>query len=118
MMNEKAILPNFTEMRYNGKKCYIVSNDIDSAGTVKYYIKFADSREDLNLRLENSGCYYDEIVLLDDLEKPKFISVEELPMEVLIDEVERRKKLIIPDLIDSINKNIKELKRYGVKNNR
>lgn len=117
-MNERVILPNYTEVRYCGTKCYIVGNDSDNCkedlSNLNYYIKFANSKDDLFRKLENSGCWYDEMVLWSDIKEPSFVPVEELPIEILIAEVERRKKLIIPELIDSINENIKELKRYGV----
>lgn len=42
-------------------------------------------------------------------------SVEEIPLNILVEELERRKKEAVPQLIESINQSLKLLESYGVR---
>lgn len=131
MTKKIEILPEYTEVVYKGEKCFIMGDDRENSNEtlsdLNYYIKFANSREDLDRKIKTEG-WYDRMVLwnevehidlnLDNLElieKPEEkLLLENISTEALLAELDKRKHIIVPELIKTINQSINELKKFGV----
>lgn len=63
------IIPEFTEVIYKGKKCFIMGNN-DDLSDLNYYIKYADSLEEIKNKYisKDNGIYFDEMVSWNEIE--------------------------------------------------
>lgn len=56
----------------------------------------------------------EEKVTLFEEGETTYKSVKEIPLNILVEELERRKKEAVPELIENINQSLKLLESYGV----